>query len=288
MRTRRAIATLLAMSLALAACAPSAGASPSLERLGLTAAAIEEAMKLEDVIRGYEATWGDHDLEAFSDYIAGEGFVFLDMGHRLDSKAAFIDFMKPFLTDPEHIGAIDNRFHLGEGELVESYRTWGFAESNEDDPLVEVDLFEVADGTITSIRSMYGLDLVKQYIGVDWTETADRYVAAWTSGDIAQIESLYTDATVREEPLFGERLEGGAAIAAQAIDLLDRHQAPPELVEPYVFADDRMIGAVFALTDDAGCRIEYTALAEPDAAGTITSERVFYDVGLIQECGWKR
>lgn len=285
MRRGEAVAALLALT--LAACAPSAGASPSLGHVGLTAAAIEEARTLEDLIRGYEATWGNHDLEAFSDYIADEGFVFLDMGRRLESKAAFIGFMSPFLTDPD-IGAIDHRFHLGESEVVESYRTWGFTEATADDPLVEVDLFQVADGTITAIRSMYGLDLVKQYIGVDRSDIADRYVAAWTSGDRAQIEALYTDATVRAEPLFGEHLDGGTAIGAYASALFDRHRGPPELVEPYVFADDRMVGAVFALTDDAGCRIEYTVLFEPNEAGTITTERVFYDVGLIQECGWKR
>jgi hypothetical protein len=118
--------------------------------VALMPATIERADALVRSIRDYEATWDEHDLQGFTDFLSDEGFVFVDMGHRLDGKQAFVDFMSPFLTDPEHVGASDRRFHVGADELIEPYQTWGFAGATEDDPLVQVDLFGVREGTITS------------------------------------------------------------------------------------------------------------------------------------------
>ena len=46
--------------------------------------------------------------------------------------------------------------------------------------MVEVDLFTLRDGKITSLRSMYGVDTLGQYGKLPPTELISAYAAAWS------------------------------------------------------------------------------------------------------------
>lgn len=262
---------------------------PDDEAQSLPPSVLERGLALQQLIQGYEATWDEHELEAFAEYLSDEQFLFEEPGNRKDSKAAFVAFMEPFLMNAEGVGGTDFRFHVGSDQLIETYLAWGFGGATEDDPLVEADLFTVRGDKITAIRSMYGADLLRQYLGVDPTDTIERYVAAWSSGDSAQVKTLYAQGATRSESLYGLELRGRSEIADFARGFFERHPGVAStLIDPYIFGDTTMAGATFTLSEDASCGIEYTVLLESDPSGAITNERLYHDVQLIQECGWQR
>lgn len=76
----------------------------------------------------------------------------------------------------------------GSDDLLEVYQTAEFGGATEDSPLVEVDLFTVRDGKITSLRSMYGVDTLGKFGKLLPTESISAYAAAWSSGDAKQVE----------------------------------------------------------------------------------------------------
>jgi ketosteroid isomerase-like protein len=265
-----------------------------LEVVSLTAAAIERAAELELVAREYDAVWESNDLEALAALLADE-FVFNEPRTVNLSKEEFLDFMEPYITDLDwDSGQVNLRLLVGSDEVLSAYQTWGFGGATEESPLVEVDLFVVRDGKMTSIVSMYGADMFQRWGGIIPIALMDAYVAAWSSGDPAQVEALYAETAVRVEALYGVELQGSTEIARYATGFFQRHgDAALTIIEPFVFGrgDDTWepnIGAVFSLVDPAGCSVEFAVLLEGNASGAITSERVYYNLNTIQTCDWQR
>ena len=266
----------------------------AVEIVSLTAAAIERAAEVERVVREYDAAWESNDLEALAAILADE-FVFNEPLTVNAFKQEYLAKMEPFITDPDwDSGEVNVRFLVGSDEFIQSYQTWGFGGATEESPLVEVDLIVVRDGKMTSIVSMYGADILQRYGEPVPIELMDAYVAAWSSGDPAQVEALYAETAVRAEALYGVELQGSTEIARYATGFFQRHgDAALMIIEPFVFGrgDDTWepnIGAVFSLVNAAGCSVEFAVLLEGDASGAITSERVYYNLNTIQTCDWQR
>jgi ketosteroid isomerase-like protein len=251
--------------------------------------AIAEAEALVEFIEGYEATWETGDLDAFADYLADDGFEFIEPASHITSKQGFIDFMGQYVIDPDHGGALNARIHVADGEVVESYLGWGFGPFTEDNPVVEVDLFTVANGAIRSLHSMYDPALSRLVYGVDPAELVHAYASAWSSGDLNQLRSVYTADATRVEGLYRIELEGIDEITRHAAAFLDRHPgATWTIVDPFIFTSGQLSGAVFTLAEPNGCEIEMTVVVEMDDAGLISAERVYHDIAGIRACGWQR
>jgi ketosteroid isomerase-like protein len=269
-------------------------AAPGMESVSLTPAAIERAAEVERVVREWWAAWESNNLEALAATLADE-FVFNEPLTVNAFKEEYLAKMEPFITNPNwDSGEVNLRFLVGSDEFIQSYQTWGFGGATEESPLVEVDLFVVRNGKITSIVSMYGADILQRYGEPVPIELMDAYVAAWSSGDPAQVEALYAETAVRGEALYGVELQGSTEIARYATGFFQRHgDAVLTIIEPFVFGrgDDTWepnIGAVFSLVNAAGCSVEFAVLLEGDASGAITSERVYYNLNTIQTCDWQR
>jgi hypothetical protein len=235
-----------------------------------------------------------YDLEGLAALLTDE-FVFNEPRTVNASKEAYLAIMEPYIANPDwDSGQVDLRFLVGGDEYLEAYQTWGFGGATEESPLVEVDLIVVRDGEITSIVSMYGVDMFRQFGGIILTELMDAYVTGWSSGDPGQVEALYAETAVRVEALYGVELEGSTEIARYATGFFQRHgDAVLRIVEPFVFGRggdtwDPNVGAVFSLVDAAGCSVEFAVLLEGDASGAVTSERVYYNLDTIQACDWQR
>jgi ketosteroid isomerase-like protein len=274
--------------------APTTTEAPALEVVLLTAAAIEGAAELERVAHLYDAVWESNDLEALAALLADE-FVFNEPRTVNLSKEEFLDFMEPYITDLDwDSGEVNLRLLVGSDEVLSAYQTWGFGGATEESPLVEVDLFVVRDGKMTSIVSMYGADMFQRWGGIIPIALMDAYVAAWLSGDPAQVEALYAETAVRVEALYGVELQGSTEIARYATGFFQRHgDSALTVIEPFVFGrgDDTWepnVGAVFSLVNAAGCSVEFAVLLEGDASGAVTSERVYYNLNTIQTCDWQR
>lgn len=274
--------------------APTTTAAPGLESVLLTAAAIERAAEVERVVREWWAAWESNNLEALAATLADE-FVFNEPLTVNAFKQEYLAKMEPFITRPDwDSGEVNLRFLVGSDDFIQSYETWGFGGATEESPLVEVDLFVVRDGKITSIVSMYGADILQRYGEPVPIELMDAYVAAWSSGDPAQVEALYAETAVRGEALYGVELQGNTEIARYATGFFQRHGgAALTIIEPFVFGrgDDTWepnVGAVFSLVNAAGCSVEFAVLLEGDASGAITSEQVYYNLNTIQTCDWQR
>lgn len=254
----------------------------------LGAETIDEARALQRLMEDYEAAWDAHSLAGIASFLADDDFLFFEPGNRRDTKQGFLDFMEPFVTDPEHVGAIDRIYHVGGSELMETYQTWGFAGATEQDPLVEADLFGVREGKIHSIQAMYGAPVLRRFMGIDITPLVGGYAAAWSSGDRATIEALYSAAASRSEQLYGVEQHGDEEIGAFYEVLLRRHPGlTVTVVDPYIFGDATVRAAVLVLADGR-CEIPFTALLEEDDDGLISRERVYYDVVAIEDCAWQR
>ncbi|HSO29563.1 MAG TPA: hypothetical protein VLS28_06650 [Candidatus Sulfomarinibacteraceae bacterium] len=61
-----------------------------------------------------------------------------------------------------------------------------------------------------------------------------------------------------------------------------------EVIEPYVFGDATLSGAVFVLAEAGPCDVEFTVVLDADESGAVTSERTYHDVAAIEACGWQR
>lgn len=262
------------------------------EAVSLTPAAIARATELEGVYRQYAAAWDAQDLAGLAATLADD-FVFNEPGKVNLSKAEYLDFMEPFVSQEIEHGVTDFRVLLGGNDLLESHLDWGFGGATEENPLVEVDMLTIRDGGITSIRSLYGAEVFERYGRAVPTELAYTYLAAWSSGDAAQVEALYAETALRSEPLYETEQEGRARIGRYAAAFFQQHAGYQlSIVEPYVFSDgdlaDPNIGVLLSLVDGSGCAVEYAVLLEGDDSGAITSERVYYDLDSIQACEWQR
>lgn len=260
---------------------------------GVSSAAVDHAAESLSVVLDYEAASDAHDL-AGSAALLDEEFVFNEPETTNMSKEDFIEMMGPFVAS-EDVGVADVRYFAGGDEVVESHLVWGFGGATREAPIVEVDLFTVRNGLITSLRSLYGPpDFTRRNGLVLPTEVLDAYVEAWSSSDPATIESLYAETANRSESLYGVDLHGPEEISRSAASFHQRHpDASLSIVEPYVFGHhDRgpapTIGAVFSLIDAAGCSVRYVVLLDSDDSGAITSERVYYDLETVQTCDWQR
>jgi ketosteroid isomerase-like protein len=262
------------------------------ESVSLTPAAIARATELEQVYRQYAAAWDAQDLAALAATLADD-FVFNEPGKVNLPKAEYLDFMEPFVNLEIEHGATDFRFLVGGDDLIEPHLAWGFGGATEENPLVEVEVLTIQDGKITSIRSLYGAEVLERHGRAVPTELAYSYLAAWSSGDAAQVEALYPETARRSEPLYDTELEGREPIGRYAATFFQRHAGDElSLVEPYIFSDGDPahpnIGVLLSLIDPSGCTVEYGVLLEGDDTGAVASERVYYNLDSIQACDWQR
>lgn len=256
----------------------------------LTGPALERAAEAESIVSQWDAAWETSDPEALAATL-DDGFVFNEPSTTNMPKDRFVEFMTPFMT-PD-VTSTDLRVFSGGDDVVELYLVSGLGGADENAPVVEVDLLTTAAGKITSLRSMYGADILRSGGLSIPTELISDYEEAWSSGDPGKVEALYAESAVRSEPLYGVELQGSTEIGRYATAFYQRHPgATLSIVEPYVFGDGAndltpTFGTLFSLVDSAGCEIQYVVLLEKDDSDAITRERVYHGLDTVQTCDWQ-
>jgi hypothetical protein len=170
-----------------------------------------------------------------------------------------------------------------------------------DDPLTEVSYWELgAGGLISGWTLHYGLDALDRLPdpgfrrGLSAEVEAARtllagYAAAWSSGDVDRIASLYAPRAQREDSLLGTLHIGSEAIGARAAEFRSWYpDASWALVGGYSNADG-FIGGFYEIStpdpDGGLCEVRLaTRLRVVD--GFIDHDAVFYDVESLVSCGW--
>lgn len=235
----------------------------------------------------YADGWDQGDADLIAAVLDGDRFVFNEPGNANLDKDAFIRLMQPYIGHPG-VDSIDNQYFVGDDEIIEIYQAWGFGGTSEENPVVEVDVFTVHDGVITSIRSMYGSEFVSSRTGIEGAEeVVAAYESAWSSGDASEVRTLYADDAVRLQPLTGARSEGAEEIARDASERFARHpDLSVSVVDPYVFmsADTlaQTYGSMYTFGDGSTCKV--LVLLELNEAGEITTERVYFDTATLGSC----
>ena len=255
----------------------------------------ERSAESLQVVRNYEATWTAHDLRAMASLLDDQRFVFNEPGRTNMSKTSFVDLMEPYM-EMETIGSAGIEYFVGGDEVVQSSLVWGFGGATEQAPIVEVDLYVVDGGRITSLRSLYGPpEWTRRHALVLPTGLLDRYVDAWSSTDSGVIEALYAETAVRSEPLYDVVLPGPAEISGYAVSFHERHPGVTlSPVEPFIFGHQQgdspvaTIGAVLGMADGSGCEVRSLVLLDSDGSGSITAERIYHDIETIKACAWER
>jgi uncharacterized protein (TIGR02246 family) len=245
---------------------------------------------LEQVVGDYEAARDARDLATLASVLSEGAFLFTEPGTTLRSADEFVAMMSAYLTN--EVGGRDFRVFVGDGEILEAYRAWGFGGATPEQPLTEADVFTIAGGAITEIHILYGAEILEGTGLTVPTDLVARYASAWSSGDGDEIAALYTEGAVRTEGLYATSFAGRDAIRDYAIAFFERHPAATlTTVDPYVFGNgataDPLVGAVLNLEADR-CQLPLAVLLETDGAGAITTERLFYDLAALEACGWRR
>lgn len=255
---------------------------------GLSATSLEHAEEIEAVVLQYENGWAQGDADSIAAVLDDDRFVFNEPGNKNLDKSEFMSLMEPFIGNTS-VDSIDHRYFVGDDEVIHVQQAWGFGGgTSETNPVVEVDVFTVRDDAIISIRSMYGAEFVAEHAGIEGAEEAvAAYESAWSSGDASEVEGLYADDAVRSEPLYGIDSQGVEEIARTASERFARHpDTRMRVVEPYVFSSADTLaqtyGAMFVLENGSACRV--LVLLEPDEAGAITNERVYFDTETLGSC----
>lgn len=250
--------------------------------------AVERARAGLEVARGYEAAWDGESIDAIGVFLSDEEFGYTEPPQSDVPKAQFLALMSGFLGS---VGQVGQRFFADGEEVLVVSLAYGFGGATRESPMTDVELFAFGDGAITSITEMYGPDLLVHFGLSGPTSTIDAYREAWASGDPAAVAGLYAEEAVRRDALFGVELAGRTEIADPG-GAGDTGPAWGDLalVEPFVFGNGggyapTQSGAVFDLTDQAGCLMQVAVLFEGEPPA-ISSDRVFYDLTTLEECGW--
>lgn len=171
-----------------------------------------------------------------------------------------------------------------------------------DAPLVEVSHWTVTTrGLVSGWTLHYGLDSLGRLPDEfwDWDRVSDDvaaadalladYGAAWSSGDVGRVASLYLPQARRGDSLLGDTRFGPEAIAAYAAELAAWYPDASWMLVGGFSNTDGIIGGVYAITtpglDGGRCEVRVATRLEV-VDGFIEREAVFYDVESLAACGW--
>jgi hypothetical protein len=299
----RRIVLLALLVVALASCGVERAVAP---REPAPAAEVERtAAAFEAVTSAVPEAWSSGDVEAvrelYTDDIVhhdqtfGAHIVGIDrVGYMASS------FMNQFAGMQSRVA----ESFIGLEDSLAVSKLWNIRlghEFTQDDPLVEVDLYETRGDRISYWTLFYGLDTLEKVAGSATTERLDgarsllsSYGSAWSSGKPQMVGGLYTRDAVREDTIFGERAEGREAITSFAESFFAWYPgAQWKLLLP--FSDGRhqspVAGGVFAITvsGPSGERCEvHAAVLLKTAEDLIVHESLYYGADSLISCGWAR
>lgn len=258
---------------------------------------------------------GDGSTEAIRGYLEGafSPEIVVDdalMGERYEGYDQLVPVWQSWLSLIEGGVVGDHQVLMGNPTALQWVPFWGMTlpgsggvpyEFTEDEPYIEVDLFEM-DGDRIGYLLIF-MDLVTARKGFGDLPALDgsvqeRYAAAWTSGDRDAVAGLYADDATRRDGLAGVDAAGIDAIVAEAGRWFEalpdatwrvrvsfaEPGVPQQVGEPAERYGDQA-GAVFGLVHDA-CTVDIGILLDLDDNGAITQERVYYDPATLRACGW--
>jgi ketosteroid isomerase-like protein len=194
---------------------------------------------------------------------------------------------------------------IGLGDGLAVWELWnirlGGHEFTQDDPLVEVDLYETRGDRISYWTLFYGLDTLEKVAGSATTERLDEarsllssYGSAWSSGDPRIVGDLYAPDAVRDDTIFGERAEGRRAIRSFAESFFAWYPgAQWNLLHPFGEGrgDAPMTGGVYAIRvsgpGDQPCEVHVAVLLNT-SEDQIVQEALYYKPDSLISCGWAR
>lgn len=168
------------------------------------------------------------------------------------------------------------------------------------DPLVSVDWLQIRDGHITYWRAFYGLNSLED-AGQATEQRIDQaisllssYASAWSSEDPQVVSRLYSESVVREDTLFGERLEGRAVVSSFARKFFDWYpgtQWSLSLGFGDSLGDLPTTGGLYSLKvlDLTGqpCELHVAVLLQTSEE-QIVHEALYYQPESLARCAWAR
>lgn len=164
------------------------------------------------------------------------------------------------------------------------------------EPLLEVDRYEVRDGRVAFWQLYYGLDTLRAFsFGVEPDQIAadedvlDGYAAAWSGGDPGAVAARYSPDARYEDGLFERREQGRDAIRSYAAEMFAWYPELTVEVEQRFAdtADEPTVGGRLVLhaldAEGAPCEL-HAAIVLETSAGLIVREQVFYTVESLRAC----
>ncbi len=195
-------------------------------------------------------------------------------------------------------------WYIGSEDILAVYEIWnlglGGYEFTEDDPLVEVDLLETRGDRISYWTLFHGLDSLEKRSKAtpERTEEArailSSHGSAWSSGNPRIVGDLYTSNAIREDTLFGERLEGPEHIRSFAESFFAWYPgAQWNLRLP--FGDGQgespVTGGTYVISVSGpggqSCEVHAAVLLKT-FEDQIVHEALYYEPESLIRCGWAR
>jgi hypothetical protein len=277
----------------------------------------------------FYGAWPDVDA-SFAQFASDATFYDPGDGDFLiEGKQAIVELHRSFFSDFPQIRVHRTGLYLsadGAAYPSTTENLWppGVPEPTDHPPVGGFDLFRFSDGMVVSWEVNWALPASLEMVsmacfapGEDGSERlrtiADRYLAAWSSGDRDQIAALYRDDASFSDSMLGLQAQGPAAIGElskkrfgsagkitfEIIDLYVQTNGPEPPTEQQPeqgaiiaagihyrcdFVVEGKPASVESLTTfDLGTRHERSFDIDPD--GLITREEVFYDADSLIASG---
>ena len=250
------------------------------------------AAAFDKVAGGQIQGWNSHDMQAIRNLYT-EGIVHFDGFPRYEGIDAVMGMATMMLgTFPQFSGRLGDTY-IARQDGVAVWQLWNMFNFTEGNPGVEYDLIQTEAGRISYWRLFYTRALMEQVGGSIDKQSVTNFGSAWSSGDPAAVAALYTDNAVREDTLFGEHIQGRAAIQAFAGNFFSWYpKAQWELIQAFGETSPGAVqGGAFAVhvTDAEGkaCAVKILMLLEKSSSG-ISSEKDYYNADSLVACNWAR
>jgi len=251
--------------------------------------------KFESVTNAYLNAWNMHDTEQMREQFTENARYFEEGNAANESNVdTMLDFYKNlFISNPDIQGYhIDTYIARKDGfDVWESWPANGSMFTKEN-PIRAYDWYTLSDAKISRLWVLWG-DKTLKTVHLEFNpQPLVDYASAWSSGDPQAVAALYSEDTIREDTLFGEKQQGSTAINEFSSDFFSWYPAVKlELRQAFGLEskDIRMTGGEYSIhvSDPVGSPCEVKAIILLQMANEkITSETVFYNPDSLIACGW--
>lgn len=256
------------------------------------------------IYQGHIAAWDTRDGQNLRQ-VYTEDIVHFDgrpLYVDIDGVVEMADFMFQLFPD---WGMAAGDTYISQDQCFGTWINWGVFGFTQEDPGREYDLLETRGDKISHWTLYYDQKFHSAFdfeeIDVVDADFLAHFAAAWSSGDVAQVEALYTEDASLEDTLYNVSISGNQAIAQYAKQVFNQSPgASWEVLETFAESKAKFPyeeeypfsaqGGVFGINvnDPQGnrCQIRAVVVLTPNDDGLIFSQSVFYNAETLVACGW--